>query len=159
MAAMVERPVHHAQPLNRQAASDRPRERRKGRCRPRAGTDGPAELLTRCAGLQQPLRINCNPYGKGTAIFTVNVAAARKFQNEVQVGMIGVNIPIPVPMAFYCFGGWEDSLFGDLGGSGHDLMTVGRVVVRHPVLLPPLPLGGDCGRISVRPRRRPDAGG
>jgi malonate-semialdehyde dehydrogenase (acetylating) / methylmalonate-semialdehyde dehydrogenase len=53
-------------------------------------------------------------HGNGTAIFTANGAAARKFQNEVQVGMIGANIPIPVPMAFYSFGGWKDSLFGDL---------------------------------------------
>jgi malonate-semialdehyde dehydrogenase (acetylating)/methylmalonate-semialdehyde dehydrogenase len=57
--------------------------------------------------------INANQYGNGTAIFTSSGQAARKFQREVQVGMIGINVPIPVPMAFYSFGGWKDSLFGD----------------------------------------------
>ena len=53
-----------------------------------------------------------SPYGNGTAIFNNDGGAARKFQNEVQVGMIGVNVPIPVPMAYYSFGGWKASLFG-----------------------------------------------
>jgi malonate-semialdehyde dehydrogenase (acetylating)/methylmalonate-semialdehyde dehydrogenase len=57
--------------------------------------------------------INANQYGNGTAIFTSSGQAARKFQRDVQVGMIGINVPIPVPMAFYSFGGWKDSLFGD----------------------------------------------
>src|SRR6201986_5588566 len=57
--------------------------------------------------------INANPYGNGTAIFTSSGQAARTFQRKVQVGMIGINVPIPVPMAFYSFGGWKDSLFGD----------------------------------------------
>ena len=57
--------------------------------------------------------VNANPYGNGTAIFTSSGQAAKKFQREVQVGMIGINVPIPVPMAFYSFGGWKDSLFGD----------------------------------------------
>ena len=57
--------------------------------------------------------INSNPYGNGTAIFTNDGGAARRFQNEVEVGMIGVNVPIPVPMAYYSFGGWKNSLFGD----------------------------------------------
>jgi malonate-semialdehyde dehydrogenase (acetylating)/methylmalonate-semialdehyde dehydrogenase len=57
--------------------------------------------------------VNANQYGNGTAIFTSSGQAARKFQREVQVGMIGINVPIPVPMAFYSFGGWKDSLFGD----------------------------------------------
>ena len=54
-----------------------------------------------------------NPYANGVAIFTNDGGAARKFQNEVPVGMVGVNVPIPVPMAFYSFGGWKNSLFGD----------------------------------------------
>ena len=57
--------------------------------------------------------INSNPYGNGTAIFTSSGEAARRFQRGVNVGMIGINVPIPVPMAFYSFGGWKDSLFGD----------------------------------------------
>ncbi len=57
--------------------------------------------------------INANPYGNGTAIFTSSGEAARRFQRGVHVGMIGINVPIPVPMAFYSFGGWKDSLFGD----------------------------------------------
>jgi malonate-semialdehyde dehydrogenase (acetylating)/methylmalonate-semialdehyde dehydrogenase len=56
--------------------------------------------------------INANPYGNGTAIFTSSGEAARRFQRGVNVGMIGVNVPIPVPMAYYSFGGWKDSLFG-----------------------------------------------
>ena len=57
--------------------------------------------------------INANPYGNGTAIFTASGEAARKFQREVKVGMIGVNVPVPVPMSYYSFGGWKDSLIGD----------------------------------------------
>ena len=56
--------------------------------------------------------INSNPYGNGTAIFTSSGEAARRFQRGVNVGMIGINVPIPVPMAYYSFGGWKDSLFG-----------------------------------------------
>ncbi|MGI9666373.1 MAG: CoA-acylating methylmalonate-semialdehyde dehydrogenase [Acidimicrobiia bacterium] len=57
--------------------------------------------------------INDNPYGNGTAVFTNDGGAARKFQNEIQVGMVGINVPIPVPLSFYSFGGWKDSIFGD----------------------------------------------
>jgi malonate-semialdehyde dehydrogenase (acetylating)/methylmalonate-semialdehyde dehydrogenase len=58
--------------------------------------------------------INTNAYGNGTAIFTNSGQAARKFQREVHVGMTGINVPVPVPMAFYSFGGWKASLFGDM---------------------------------------------
>jgi malonate-semialdehyde dehydrogenase (acetylating)/methylmalonate-semialdehyde dehydrogenase len=58
--------------------------------------------------------INANPYGNGTAIFTRSGRAARRFQHEIEVGMVGINLPIPVPMAFFSFGGWKASLFGDL---------------------------------------------
>ncbi len=64
--------------------------------------------------------INANPYGNGTAIFTNDGGAARRFQNEVQVGMVGINVPIPVPMAYYSFGGWKASLFGDSHAHGMD---------------------------------------
>ncbi|RJO74785.1 CoA-acylating methylmalonate-semialdehyde dehydrogenase [Nocardia panacis] len=62
--------------------------------------------------------INGNPYGNGTAIFTNDGGAARRFHNEVEVGMVGINVPIPVPMAYYSFGGWKNSLFGDSHAHG-----------------------------------------
>jgi malonate-semialdehyde dehydrogenase (acetylating)/methylmalonate-semialdehyde dehydrogenase len=57
--------------------------------------------------------INAHEYGNGTAIFTRDGDSARAFANEIQVGMVGINVPIPVPMAFHSFGGWKASLFGD----------------------------------------------
>jgi malonate-semialdehyde dehydrogenase (acetylating)/methylmalonate-semialdehyde dehydrogenase len=75
--------------------------------------------------------VNEHPYGNGTAIFTNDGGAARRFQNEIQVGMIGINVPIPVPMAYYSFGGWKSSLFGDLhahGSEGVNFFTHGKVV-------------------------------
>jgi malonate-semialdehyde dehydrogenase (acetylating)/methylmalonate-semialdehyde dehydrogenase len=75
--------------------------------------------------------INANPYGNGTAIFTNDGGAARKFQNEAEVGMIGINVPVPVPMAYYSFGGWKNSLFGDThahGTEGVSFFTRGKVV-------------------------------
>ena len=75
--------------------------------------------------------INANPYGNGTAIFTSSGEAARRFQRGVNVGMIGVNVPIPVPMAYYSFGGWKDSLFGDKhihGPEGVSFYTRAKVV-------------------------------
>jgi malonate-semialdehyde dehydrogenase (acetylating)/methylmalonate-semialdehyde dehydrogenase len=64
--------------------------------------------------------VNDNPYGNGTAIFTRDGGAARRFQFEVAAGMVGVNVPIPVPVAYYSFGGWKTSLFGDLHMYGPD---------------------------------------
>ena len=64
--------------------------------------------------------INANPYGNGTALFTASGEAARRFQRGVRVGMIGINVPIPVPMAYYSFGGWKDSLFGERHVHGPD---------------------------------------
>ncbi|WP_052669543.1 CoA-acylating methylmalonate-semialdehyde dehydrogenase [Nitriliruptor alkaliphilus] len=75
--------------------------------------------------------INANPYGNGTAVFTNDGGAARRFMRGVQVGMIGINVPVPVPMAFYSFGGWKDSLFGDRhihGPEGVSFYTRGKVV-------------------------------
>jgi malonate-semialdehyde dehydrogenase (acetylating)/methylmalonate-semialdehyde dehydrogenase len=75
---------------------------------------GPVLVLVRVDTLDDAIKlINENSYANGTAIFTASGGAARKFQREVEVGMIGVNVPIPVPMAYYSFGGWKDSLFGD----------------------------------------------
>jgi len=76
---------------------------------------GPVLVVLRAKTLEEAIEIvNRNPYANGTAIFTESGGAARRFQNEVSVGMVGVNVPIPVPVAFYSFGGWKSSLFGDL---------------------------------------------
>lgn len=76
---------------------------------------GPVLIVLRAANLDEAIAlVNRNPYGNGTAIFTRSGAAARRFENEIEVGMVGINVPIPVPMAFFSFGGWKASLFGDL---------------------------------------------
>jgi malonate-semialdehyde dehydrogenase (acetylating)/methylmalonate-semialdehyde dehydrogenase len=75
--------------------------------------------------------INANSYANGTAIFTRDGGAARAFQFDVEVGMVGVNVPIPVPVAYYSFGGWKSSLFGDThmyGPEGVSFYTRGKVV-------------------------------
>jgi malonate-semialdehyde dehydrogenase (acetylating)/methylmalonate-semialdehyde dehydrogenase len=75
--------------------------------------------------------INANPYGNGTAVFTNDGGAARRFQLEVEVGMVGVNVAIPVPVSYYSFGGWKQSLFGDTHAYGPDgvhFYTRGKVV-------------------------------
>ena len=96
---------------------------------------GPVLSVVRVPSYDEGLElINANPYGNGTAIFTNDGGAARKFENEVQVGMIGVNVPIPVPMAYYSFGGWKNSLFGDThayGAEGVHFFTRGKVVTKR----------------------------
>jgi malonate-semialdehyde dehydrogenase (acetylating)/methylmalonate-semialdehyde dehydrogenase len=75
--------------------------------------------------------LNANPYGNGCAIFTNDGAAARRFEREVEVGMVGINVAIPVPVAYYSFGGWKSSLFGDThahGLEGVHFFTRGKVV-------------------------------
>jgi malonate-semialdehyde dehydrogenase (acetylating)/methylmalonate-semialdehyde dehydrogenase len=93
---------------------------------------GPVLSVVRVASYEEGLAlVNSHPYGNGTAIFTCDGGAARKFADEVQVGMIGVNVPIPVPMAYYSFGGWKASLFGDThahGVDGFHFFTRGKVV-------------------------------
>ena len=83
----------------------------------RAYTDeifGPVLSIVRVATYEEGVAlINDGPYGNGTAIFTNDGGAARRFQNEIEVGMIGINVPIPVPVAYYSFGGFKDSIFGD----------------------------------------------
>ncbi|GAB3489308.1 CoA-acylating methylmalonate-semialdehyde dehydrogenase [Nocardiopsis coralliicola] len=80
---------------------------------------GPVLSVLRVSSYAEGLGvINGSPYGNGTAVFTNDGGAARRFQNEVQVGMVGINVPIPVPMAYYSFGGWKDSLFGDSHAHG-----------------------------------------
>jgi malonate-semialdehyde dehydrogenase (acetylating)/methylmalonate-semialdehyde dehydrogenase len=76
---------------------------------------GPVLSVLRVATLEEAIAlVNENPYGNGTALFTSSGQAAQRFEREVQVGMVGINVAIPVPMAFYSFGGWKASLFGDL---------------------------------------------
>ena len=93
---------------------------------------GPVLSVVRVASYDEGLKlINDNPYGNGTAIFTNDGGAARRFQNEVEVGMVGINVPIPVPMAYFSFGGWKASLFGDShahGMEGVHFFTRGKVV-------------------------------
>jgi malonate-semialdehyde dehydrogenase (acetylating)/methylmalonate-semialdehyde dehydrogenase len=75
---------------------------------------GPVLSVLRVDTLDDAIElVNANPYGNGTAIFTRDGAAARRFRRDVQVGMVGINVAIPVPMAYYSFGGWKQSLFGD----------------------------------------------
>jgi malonate-semialdehyde dehydrogenase (acetylating)/methylmalonate-semialdehyde dehydrogenase len=93
---------------------------------------GPVLSVVRVGSYDQALElINNNPYGNGTAIFTNDGGAARRFQNEVEVGMVGINVPVPVPMAYYSFGGWKSSLFGDThahGTEGVGFFTRGKAV-------------------------------
>jgi malonate-semialdehyde dehydrogenase (acetylating)/methylmalonate-semialdehyde dehydrogenase len=93
---------------------------------------GPVLSVVRVDSYADAVRmINENPYGNGTAIFTQNGGAARQFQQDVEVGMVGINVPIPVPVSYYSFGGWKSSLFGDLhmyGPEGVQFYTRGKVV-------------------------------
>ncbi|MEU9341779.1 CoA-acylating methylmalonate-semialdehyde dehydrogenase [Streptomyces sp. NPDC048278] len=75
---------------------------------------GPVLAVVRAESLDQAIDlVNANPYGNGTALFTASGEAARRFQRRIKVGMIGINVPVPVPMSYYSFGGWKDSLIGD----------------------------------------------
>ena len=93
---------------------------------------GPVLSVVRASSYADALAVvSENPYGNGTAIFTNDGGAARRFTHEVEVGMIGINVPIPVPMAFYSFGGWKSSLFGDThvhGTEGVHFYTRGKAV-------------------------------
>lgn len=93
---------------------------------------GPVLSVVRVDTFEQAVAlVNANPYGNGTAIFTHDGGAARRFQHEVEVGMIGVNVPVPVPTAYYSFGGWKSSLFGDThahGTEGVHFFTRAKVV-------------------------------
>ena len=93
---------------------------------------GPVLSVTRVESYQDAVRlVNENQYGNGTAIFTRDGGAARQFQFDVHAGMVGINVPIPVPVAYYSFGGWKQSLFGDrhlYGTEGIDFYTRTKVV-------------------------------
>ena len=76
---------------------------------------GPVLGVTRVDTYDEAVElVNGNPYGNGVALFTRDGGVARQFQFDVKAGMVGVNVPIPVPVAYYSFGGWKNSLFGDL---------------------------------------------
>jgi malonate-semialdehyde dehydrogenase (acetylating)/methylmalonate-semialdehyde dehydrogenase len=93
---------------------------------------GPVLVVVRADSYPEAVElVNANPYGNGAAIFTRDGGAARRFEQEVTAGMVGVNVPIPVPMAYHSFGGWKSSLFGDLhlhGPDGVRFYTRGKVV-------------------------------
>ena len=93
---------------------------------------GPVLSVVRVDSYDEALAtLNANPYGNGTALFTNDGGAARRFENEVEVGMVGINVPVPVPMAYYSFGGWKNSLFGDThahGTEGVGFFTRGKAV-------------------------------
>jgi malonate-semialdehyde dehydrogenase (acetylating) / methylmalonate-semialdehyde dehydrogenase len=93
---------------------------------------GPVLTVVRVDTYDEAVRlVNDNPYGNGAAIFTRDGGAARQFQFEVQAGMVGINVPIPVPVAYYSFGGWKSSLFGDLhmyGPEGVQFYTQAKIV-------------------------------
>jgi malonate-semialdehyde dehydrogenase (acetylating) / methylmalonate-semialdehyde dehydrogenase len=96
---------------------------------------GPVLSVVRVPTYDDALQlVNDNPYGNGTAIFTRDGGAARRFQTDVNVGMVGVNVPIPVPVAYYSFGGWKSSLFGDhhmYGPDGIEFYTRTKVVTQR----------------------------
>ena len=93
---------------------------------------GPVLSIVRVKSYDDGVKlINSGAFGNGTAIFTNDGGAARRFQNEIEVGMVGINVPIPVPVAYYSFGGWKQSLFGDTkahGVEGVHFFTRGKAI-------------------------------
>jgi malonate-semialdehyde dehydrogenase (acetylating)/methylmalonate-semialdehyde dehydrogenase len=107
---------------------------------------GPLLVVLRADSFEEALTIvNANPYGNGAAIFTNDGGVAREFRTRVSAGMVGINVPIPVPTAPFSFGGWKDSLFGDLhmyGREGVLFNTRAKVVTeRWPQHRPNLDYG------------------
>ena len=107
---------------------------------------GPVLSVVRVASYDEAVElVNANDYGNGVAVFTNDGGAARRFERDVQVGMIGVNVPIPVPVAAYSFGGWKSSLFGDThayGPEGVHFFTRGKVVTSRWIDPADRPEGG-----------------
>ena len=100
-----------------------------------------AETYDEAVGL-----VNANPYGNGVAVFTNDGGAARRFEREVSVGMVGVNVPIPVPMAYYSFGGWKQSLFGDRHAHGPQAVDF---YTRTKAVTARWPDPGERGRVDL----------
>ena len=96
---------------------------------------GPVLAVIRVPGYAEGIElINANPYGNGAAVFTRDGGAARRFEREVTAGMVGVNVPIPVPVAYYSFGGWKASAFGDTkayGPQGFHFFTREKAITRR----------------------------
>jgi malonate-semialdehyde dehydrogenase (acetylating)/methylmalonate-semialdehyde dehydrogenase len=96
---------------------------------------GPVLTVVRVDTYEEALRlVNENPWGNGAAIFTRDGGVARRFTFECEAGMVGINVPIPVPVGYYSFGGWKDSLFGDshmYGPEGVHFWTKGKVVTER----------------------------
>jgi malonate-semialdehyde dehydrogenase (acetylating) / methylmalonate-semialdehyde dehydrogenase len=96
---------------------------------------GPVLSVVRIQSFEEGVElINSGAFGNGTAIFTNDGGAARKFQNEIQVGMVGINVPIPVPVAYHSFGGWKQSLFGSskaYGAAGFDFFTREKAITQR----------------------------
>jgi malonate-semialdehyde dehydrogenase (acetylating) / methylmalonate-semialdehyde dehydrogenase len=95
--------------------------------------------------------VNDHEYGNGTAIFTRDGDAAREFANRIQIGMVGINVPIPVPMAFHSFGGWKRSLFGDMAVHGPEGV---RFYTRLKTMTARWPTGIRAGSEYVMPTMR-----
>jgi malonate-semialdehyde dehydrogenase (acetylating)/methylmalonate-semialdehyde dehydrogenase len=112
---------------------------------------GPVLSIVRVASYDEGLAlINSGQFGNGTAIFTNDGGAARRFQHEVQVGMVGINVPIPVPVAYHSFGGWKKSLFGDAkayGVHGFDFFTREKAITAR--WLDPAARGSEQGGINL----------
>ncbi|MCX4903313.1 CoA-acylating methylmalonate-semialdehyde dehydrogenase [Streptomyces sp. NBC_00878] len=110
---------------------------------------GPVLCVLRVETYEQGVElINNSPFGNGTAIFTRDGGAARRFQLEIEAGMVGVNVPIPVPVGYHSFGGWKDSLFGDhhiYGNDGTHFYTRGKVVTTRWPDPADAPTGVDLG--------------
>ena len=108
---------------------------------------GPVLSIVRVASYEEARDlINGSPYANGVAVFTRDGAAARRFQHEIEVGMVGINVPIPVPMAYHSFGGWKQSLFGDMhmhGEEGVRFYTRAKVITARWVQS--RPAGKDLG--------------
>ena len=126
---------------------------------------GPVLSVVRVDTYDEAVRlVSENPYGNGVAIFTRDGGAARRFEHEVDAGMVGINVPIPVPMAYYSFGGWKQSLFGDThvhGPEGVHFYTRGKVVTSRwtdPVGPRPRPRLPDYLIPKISAGRSPDRG-
>jgi malonate-semialdehyde dehydrogenase (acetylating)/methylmalonate-semialdehyde dehydrogenase len=113
---------------------------------------GPVLAVVRASGFEDAVKLcNDHEYGNGVAIFTRDGDAAREFTNRVQIGMVGVNVPIPVPMAFHSFGGWKRSLFGDSAVYG---MEGVRFYTRLKTVTARWPTGIRAGAEYVMPTMR-----
>lgn len=107
---------------------------------------GPVLGVVRAASLQEAMAlIDAHEYGNGTCLFTRDGEAARHFSSRIQVGMVGINVALPVPVAYHSFGGWKRSLFGDLHAYGPDAV---RFYTKRKTITQRWPASGDARRAS-----------